>query len=249
MLLGIPVNPALICFVFFATICSYNLHFLLGAVFAGRSFSLRLLFNRYSSVFFLLLGAVGAMLVYSSINISFASVAISVLLTLLYSVPLLPFHQLAFTRRAGFLKTSLLAFTWTYVTAFLPMLQFGLQFTSLGLVLLVKRFCFMLMLCILFDNRDAAIDKIRGLSSLATDLSPQLMKWLIYGLFIALFVLNFVLGTLGITLAQRIALQLASFATLVVYFYSTKKQGYLFYYFVVDGLMFLSALLVTIASI
>jgi len=235
--------------VFFAALCSYNFHYLLGNVFGGHRFSLRILYNFPTTIFFLLAGGLGISLLFSTSHIRLQNVAVGFILTFLYSLPLLPIRQLAVLRKAGFVKTVLLAFTWMFVTAYLPMSQFDVQFTVLGCLLLIKRFLFMLMLCILFDNRDAAVDKIRGLSSLATDLSPAVMKRLIYILFGLLFLLNFLLGQYGITLKQRIALQLASISTLIVYFYSTKKQDYFFYYFVVDGMMFLSALLVTLASI
>ncbi len=247
-LLHLPVNYYLLAFVFFATLCSYNFHFLLGNVFGGEKIILKL-YNHYSSIFFLLTGAAGMLILFSATHISIVNVAAAFLLTFLYSIPLLPVKQLAFTRKAGFVKTILLAFTWMFVTAYLPISQYHKYLSLLDLLLLTKRFLFMLMLCILFDNRDAAVDIIRGLHSLATDLSPALMKWLIYILFVLLFVINYLLGHYGITIRQRIALQLTSIATLVTYFFSTKKQGYLFYYFIVDGLMFLSALLVTIASI
>ena len=42
----------------------------------------------------------------------------------------------------------------------------------------------MLMLCIIFDNRDKAMDKIRGLHSLATVLKPGQMLLLIVGIFL-----------------------------------------------------------------
>jgi len=243
----LPVNYHLMAFVFFATLCSYNFHYLLGNL-AGQRFSLHLLNNPYTRLFFLLSGALGVLLLFSGAHIRLPDVAIAFLLTFLYSVPLLPFKQLDFTKKIGFAKTVLLAFTWMFVTAYLPLSQYHGQFTTLGLLLMTKRFLFMLMLCILFDNRDAAVDKIRGLHSLATDLSPNVMKTLIYTLFVLLFVLNFLLGHYGITLSQRIALQVTSIATLFVYFFSTKKQGYFFYYFLVDGLMLFSALLMIIAS-
>ena len=41
----------------------------------------------------------------------------------------------------------------------------------------------------------------------------------------------------------------STIALLVVYFFSTRKQGYLFYYFVVDGLMLFSALATFVAGI
>ena len=118
-----------------------------------------------------------------------------------------------------------------------------------GILILAKRFLFMLMLCILFDNRDITVDKVHGLHSLATDLSPKTMQWLIYIVFALLFALNFFLGSYGVTGRQVAALQLSAAATLMVYFLSKKKQGYFFYYFIVDGMMLLMVLLTTIASI
>ncbi len=250
LMVHLPVSYHLMAFVFFATLCSYNFHYILGNVFAGQQFSLKLLNNPYTRVFFLLTGGLGVLLLFSGSHIPLQHVAIAFLLTFLYSVPLLPLKQTAFTRKIGFAKTVLLAFTWMFVTAYLPLAQYHVHFTTLGWLIMTKRFLFMLMLCIIFDNRDAAVDKIRGLHSLATDLSPKVMKWLIWSLLFLLFVLNFLLGHHGITLRQRIALQLTGIATVIVYYYSVKKrQGYFFYYFLVDGLMLLSAMLMTIASV
>ncbi len=199
--------------------------------------------------FFLLLGGVGACYFYFASHLSIVDAAVACLLTLSYSLPLLPFKQLAIVRKAGFLKTILLAFTWTFVTAWLPLADQNLHFTVIGILIMAKRFLFMLMLCILFDNRDIAVDKVHGLHSLATDLSPKTMQYLIYAVFVALFALNFFLGRHGLTAKQVAALQLSAIINLLVYFFSTKKQGYLFYYFIVDGMMVLMVLLTTMASI
>ena len=111
-----------------------------------------------------------------------------------------------------------------------------------------RRFLFMLMLCIIFDNRDKELDKIRGLRSLATDLKPITLRILIYLIFILLFTSNFFFRNYGITLSQSIALQVSTIALLIVYFFSNKKQGYLFYYFFVDGMMLFSALATYVAG-
>ncbi|MBK7556801.1 MAG: hypothetical protein IPI54_00070 [Chitinophagaceae bacterium] len=74
----------------------------------------------------------------------------------------------------------MLAFTWCYVTAFLPIQKTYWQLDSPEIFIITRRFLFMLMLCIIFDNRDKTVDKIRGLRSLATDLSPGVLKALVY---------------------------------------------------------------------
>lgn len=243
------INYHLLAFVFCASLCSYNFHYILAGGLGSKKLSLALLYSRYTAVFLLLTGVTGAIVSFGSTHISALNVVIAVLLTVIYSVPLLPFKQLAFTRKAGFIKTLLLAFTWMFVTAYLPLAEYHLQFSVQGILIMAKRFLFMLMLCILFDNRDVTIDKIHGLHSLATDMPPKMMQVLICSVFALLFVLNFFLGRYGVDARQVAALQLSAFITLIVYFFSRKKQGYFFYYFIVDGMMVLMALLTTIASI
>ena len=245
----LPVNWYLISLVFFATLCSYNFHYVLAGGVSKQKISLAILTRRHTALFFIFISAAAVLFLFEKAEVKPVDLSIACLLTLLYSMPLLPVKQLAFTRKAGFLKTLLLAFTWMFVTAYLPVAQHHLQFSAIGILGMAKRFLFMLMLCILFDNRDVAIDKVYGLHSLATDLSPRTMQWLIYTVFVLLFVLNFFLGKAGVTSRQVAALQLSALATLVIYFFSKRKQGYFFYYFIVDGMMVLMTVLTTIASI
>ncbi len=245
----IPFNYYLILLVFCATLCSYNFHYILAGCFAQKKISWQLLLRRPTATILILCGITVVLFVFSRSGTSLIDISVACLLTLLYSIPLLPFKQLNFARKAGFLKTVLLAFTWMFVTAYLPLAANQLQFSTTGMLIMAKRFLFMLMLCILFDNRDINVDKVHGLHSLATDLSPKTMQWLIYAVFTLLFVLNFFLGKNGITAGQLMALQLSALTTLLVYYYSRRKQGYFFYYFIVDGMMVLMTLLTTVASI
>ncbi len=236
-------------FVFFATICSYNFHFLMGGVFVAQKISLSQLYRQYQRVLFMAVGGIGAWLFFSAVHVKTVNAVIAFLLTFLYSVPLIPLKQLDFTRRAGFVKTLLLSFTWMFVTAYMPLSRFNIQFTEAAWLMMASRFLFMLILCILFDNRDRLIDSKYGFHSLATDLPPKLMKLLIYVLFALLFITNFIFNQHGITLLQTAALQLTGLITMLFYIFSNKKQGYYFYYFGVDGLMILSAFLTTVVSI
>ena len=249
-LLQLPFNLPLALLVFCATLCSYNFHYLIAGSFISQRQFTEQLRKKKAAVFTMIAGAIGLLLLVKPSQVSITDLGIAVLLTLVYSIPLLPFKQVAFTRKAGFLKTLLLAFTWMFVTAYLPLSQHHLQFTTGGLLIITKRFLFVLMLCILFDNRDVAVDEVYGLHSLATDLKPKTMQWLITTVFALLFILNFFLGRYGgVQKGAVTALQVSAMITLVVYFFSRKKQGYFFYYFIVDGMMVLMTLLTTIASI
>lgn len=247
---GITVDPFIYSFIFFATLCSYNFYWILSKInFAGQASMATVLLKESAGFLLLLISGVGLTVCFfqSTLNLTYVLVAIA--LTVIYSVPLLPVKIIQFTRRLGVLKTVMLAATWAYVTAFLPMQKAFHLLDNADLFIISRRFLFMLMLCIIFDNRDKAVDKIRGLRSLATDLRPAAMNWLIYLIFFLLFTSNFFYRNYGISLGQSIALQVSTLALLVVYFFSTKRQGYLFYYFLVDGLMLFSALATFIGSI
>lgn len=237
-------------FIFFATLCSYNFYWLLSKFSFSGKIGLSNFFKKdLTAISLLIFSAAGLLFCLYRSSMIIEHVITAILLTVIYSIPLLPFKFLRFTRRAGVLKTTLLAFTWMYVTAFLPLQKPYEMLNSADIFILTRRFLFMLMLCIIFDSRDIAVDKIRGLRSLATDLGAATLQVLIYSIFIIMFASNLFSTYYGITIYQSIALQTSTIALLVVYFYSTKKQGYLFYYFLVDGLMLFSALTTWIASI
>lgn len=237
-------------FIFFATMCSYNFYWLLSKYSLAGNFSITFFLKKeFMEIILLVFSAAGLLFCFLSSALQVANVWPAVLFTVLYALPLLPFRFLRFTRKAGVLKTTLLAFTWTYVTAFIPMQKALLLLNNAELFIITRHFLFMLMLCIIFDCRDIALDKIRGLHSLATDLKPKILRYLIIIIFIILFATNFLFHYFGVPIAQTIALQVSTIVLLIAYYYSTKKQGYLFYYFFIDGLMLFSALATYIASI
>ena len=249
-LLHVDLPLYLYGFIFFSTLCSYNFYWIISRfAFAGDIPVASFLQKEMTGLSLFILSWIGMFTCFPGSGIRLHYVIIAVLLTTVYAIPLLPIKALHFTRKAGVLKTTLLAFTWTYVTAFLPLRAPWAELSSAGIFIITRRFLFMLMLCIIFDNRDKAVDKIRGLHSLATVLKPGQMLLLIAVIFIILFGTNFLSVNYGISLRQSVALQSSTIALLVVYFLSTRKQGYLFYYFLVDGLMLFSALSTFVAGI
>lgn len=250
LLLQTQVDVFVYGFIFFATLCSYNFYWVLSKLSFASKGNIIALFKKQSVAYLLLLiSSAGLLYCFLNSSISLYVVITAVLLTVLYAIPILPISFLKFTRKAGVLKTILLAFTWSYVTVMIPLQKDYQLLNSADIFILTRRFLFMLMLCIIFDNRDKEMDKIRGLRSLATDLKPFILRMLIYCIFILLFTSNFFFRNYGITLAQSVALQVSTLALLAVYFYSLKKRSYLFYYFFVDGMMLFSAIATYIAGI
>ena len=250
LLLHLSASIYLYGFIFFATLCSYNFYWLLSKYSFRHDIPLAGFFKKeMDEVILLGLSAAGLIICFLNVHLSWYVIIAAAALTGLYAIPLLPFNFLKFTRKAGVLKTTLLAFTWSFVTVFIPLQKASFMPTEIEFFILTRRFLFMLMLCIIFDNRDIAVDKIRGLRSLATDLSAKTMRYLIYAIFFILFLTNFLAHSYGITIPQSIALQITTIALLITYYFSTQKQGYFFYYFLVDGLMLFSAIATYIASL
>ncbi len=237
-------------FIFFATLSSYNFYWLLSKYSFSQAPNFILFLRKESStVIVMVLAFLGLLFCLQESTFYMPYIVTAAILTIIYTVPLLPFSVLHFSRRAGFLKTILLSLAWTYVTAFLPMQKIYVLLNAADLFILSRRFLFMMVLCIIFDNRDIAIDKIRGLHSLATDLKPNILRLLMFAIFGILFISNFYTVLFGFSYNQSIALQVTTISLLVIYLLSARKRGYLFYYFIVDGMMIFSALATYIASI
>ncbi|HMO63113.1 MAG TPA: hypothetical protein PKC39_13060 [Ferruginibacter sp.] len=250
LLAGLPLQPALPVFVFFATCCSYNFHFAIAKIYTLPPAQLTAATLPASNILCIIIAFLGMVLCYPYAGTGITHIAVAALCTLLYSLPLLPLQKIVFIRRAGFIKTLLLAFTWTYVTAYLPMVAAAVEINIPAVLLLLQRFVFMLLLCIIFDQRDVHTDAVKGFHSLATDLTARATQRLLYILFAVLALIHIALFYFALGTSQSAALMLALAATLIVYRMSVQRQrGFVFYYFLVDGLMLLSAVLTIMASI
>lgn len=232
-------------FIFFATLVSYNTYWLLSKQ-KTINFILKNELTKNAVIALSLIGSIFC-LIQSTLKIEVIWPAIC--LNGLYMLPLLPIKQLGFTKKIGFLKTILLAFTWAYVTVVLPLNKNFIFLDNAKLLFFLQRFLFMFLLCIVFDSRDVMVDKIKGLHSLATDTKPIVLK-LIFGIvFLVLIATVYVMFTIGLSYAHSVTLLIAAGAAVFLYWLSFYKKSYFFYYFFVDGLMLFSALLTYLASI
>ena len=243
LLAGTSFKPYLLGFIFFATLCGYNAYWLISR-YSFSSITLRSLFDgARSSIIVFISALVGTLFCYFQLNLVFTNLAIAVVLFVLYLLPILPFKNLVWIKCLGFLKTILLALAWTIITTIIPLQVTLWSMKPLVSLLFIHRLLFMLLLCIIFDSRDVAIDKIRGLHSMATVFNPLLIHILIIFIFTAYLSVNYFMLEKGIGIAYFISLSLIGLITLIMYILSLQKRGYLFYYFGVDGLMFFSAIL------
>lgn len=249
-LLHKPVNCYRLGFIFFATLAGYNAYWMVSRWSFNNAMRLPAFIQKNSSSF-LVMGAAltGMLFCMTRVHLVMYNAIITFILLGFYAIPLLPFQQLHFTRKLGVLKTTILALAWTIVTTLIPLQISVLAMDHATQLIFANRFLFMLLLCIIFDKRDAAVDKIRGLQSLATDIRPTLLHLFIGAIFISYSCIIYSMHQYGIEWPSVVALMLVGCVTLAVYIGSLQRRGYLFYYFLVDGLMFLSALLTGLATI
>jgi 4-hydroxybenzoate polyprenyltransferase len=246
ILLHLPVIFTVLGFVFFSTLCSYNFYWLLSKFYFKQS-PFNFLQNNISNITMLLFGGAGSLYFFICSSINLGYLYISILLTLLYSMPLWPFSFTKKMQHLGFAKTILLAFAWAFVTVMLPLSNATMLWNE-TIALFVIRFLFMLMLCIIFDKRDVVVDKIHGLQTLVTKMDVKKIGFLYYVLLLGyiVFSIYFLRNNPFIHV-----LQVLMMSTILGFAYrkSLQPRGYLFYYFFIDGIMLVSLLATLITQI
>lgn len=237
-------------FVFFATLCSYNFHLLTGAFTAKAGEDRSIEWQRHSTtLLFIIIAAAGMGWMLLHLKEIWLFIALAFIATAAYTIALLPIPTLQKIRQLGFIKTILLAGTWTFVTTCLPMAFAAKGVGENEIVFTLHRFVFVLQICYIFDLRDKKIDKVRGLHSLVTDIPPGIVNFVFYG-FVAVFLLltgflHTCLDSTGYTFCF-LFVQVFAF---ILYQLSQQQRSYLFYYFLVDGLLLLSPLLTYLAAV
>jgi 4-hydroxybenzoate polyprenyltransferase len=237
-LLHLPINFAVIGFVFFATLTSYNFYWILSKLYFSN-YVFKNINNSKGHLAFIFIGIIGLLFSFYLSLINLNILSISVGLTALYSLPLLPFAICKKLQQFGFFKTFVLALTWTFVTFLLP-LNKVINFEVIHIIFFVCRFLFMYMLCLMFDLRDVKADKAKGFESIATTVNRNnIGKIFLFILFtyVLFFILFFIVSKEPTHILATVFLALVLLKT---FFYSVQKKSYLFYYFYVDGLMIVS---------
>jgi 4-hydroxybenzoate polyprenyltransferase len=242
VLLNLRHDSIMYGFVFFATLSSYNFYWLLSKYSFGKPVELHVFVKKNSSYILLTMLSGTAMLYCLSFLAGIhVYAAFAAVLTIIYSMPLWPLGRALRLRKPGMFKTILLAFTWSYVTVFIPALPLINVATEKVIMLMITRFCFVGMLCILFDKRDMAADKLLGLRSLATDVGTHRLKMIMLVCMAGYLVAAGILLMLSSNNLHFFAFILSGVMVLCAWHLSSQKRGYLFYYFGVDGLMLFSA--------
>ena len=249
LLLQLEVDFAVCKLIFFSTLGSYNLYW----IFCRYAFNKNAAISVADSIvnlllFILAVFGVSYYLVYRFILIPYVGVAF--ILTACYMVSVLPTPSVLKINKWGYLKTILLAFTWSFATVVIPAYSALSSLSSAIFFLVFTRFLFVLILCIIFDLRDVSIDKIQGINSIATYFSKSSVHVMVFAVCMIDIVILLLFSKYYIDSRQSIVLMLAALLSICCYFLSLiKERSYYFYYFLVDGLMLFTAFASYLATI
>lgn len=241
----IPV--ALYVFIFFSTVCSYNFHWYLTQRSATGSERLQWAL-RYKSLHLVLyfIGLLGSFVCFILLRQHWFWIAIGAFVTFLYSAPKIPQRIFAGLRRIAIGKTIFLSFVWMYVTTLLPLVISGAHWQTGFTWLACSRFFLIYGICIVFDYRDREDDKADGIRSMITWLNEKGID-LLFALSMLLFV--FFTGALyscGFKATIIFFLLVPGIIVAGLYNYAKRNFSDYLYYFVLDGLMMLSGLLLVL---
>lgn len=153
--LNIPINKALLGFVFCSTIVCYN--FVKYGVEAKKYFIVDKPYHKTIQIFSFITFSVAIYFLMLLPMKMWVSIGILSILTSLYAIPFLP--QSKNLRSLGGLKIFLVAFIWVGFTVCLPVLHTKTAFNwDIGL-LMFQRFLLVIVLILPFDIRDMDIDQ------------------------------------------------------------------------------------------
>jgi 4-hydroxybenzoate polyprenyltransferase len=247
---NVLLPAAFYIFIFFSTVCSYNFHWYLTRRSATGSERLQWAI-KYKSLHLILyvIGLVGTIAAFVPLSRHWRWIAFGGFVTFLYSAPKIPQKIFIGLRRVAIGKTVFLAFVWMYVTTLLPLLITGIAWQRAFTWLALSRFFLIYAICILFDYRDREDDKADGIRSMITWLNERGINYL-FAFSIGLFIV-FTLALYGNGLEPLIIflLLLPGIIVAAMYNYAKKNFSDYLYYFVLDGLMMLSGLLLIIVRI
>jgi len=250
LLLHASPDIYLLGFIFSATICSYSFHWYLTSQSAIKSPRIQWLKNhRLFHLIFFFIGIAGSIFFFFFLLPHWYWLLLSAVITFLYSAPKVPHPWFAALRKVAIGKTIFLALVWTYVTTLLPVLIAGSIVTTPVILFVVGRFFFIYSICIMFDFRDKEDDKITGIRSMVTWFSEKGVDRLFFGCVAISTITTIMLWRYQFSLASIIALLIPCIITALVYDHAKRNFSDYLYYFVIDGLMMFSSLLILVFRI
>lgn len=242
ILFQIPLNWSLLAFVFSGSVCSYNFHWFLTPPHTNNPSEKTLWNINYRHVHFVLFiaGLIGAGISALLLLENWFWLGITALLTFLYTAPKIEHPAFIWLRKVAMGKTIFLAFAWMHITVLLPMLIAHKSLHAAEICFAVNRFFFIYAICIIFDRRDVEEDRRHGVKSMIVILNDKGIDRLFWGSVITT-ALTLVILSFWVSFVTVIILSIVLILVGILYQPSKKNHSDYLYYFILDGLMMLSA--------
>lgn len=250
LLLHTPADKNLLGFSFSATICSYSFHWYLTSRSLLESPRIEWLKkHRVFHLIFFFIGLAGSCIFFYVLLPHWYWLAASAIITFLYSAPKIPHPWFRALRKIAIGKTIFLSLVWTYVTAMLPVIIANAGFNTPAVLFAISRFFFIYAICIMFDFRDRADDKATGIRSMVTAFSEKGVDMLFFLSLVIFAICTVFLYKYGFSALNIILLLVPGVITAAIYNYAKTNFSDYLYYFILDGLMMFSALLMLVFRI
>ena len=252
-LIGQAIDLRVVALVFFATLALYNLSMVLSNPGKKPSSLLKrvqwMSKHQHLCSSFTLIGGLSTLCLSFFLSATAQAVLASLaLISIAYSLPLVPFRgERVSLRNIPGLKLILIALVWALSTTLLPIIN---STTTLSVatmwMLLTQRILFFMAIAIPFDVRDIYQDSIYSLKTIAVALGKQKSQYVAH---------------LSLALSSATWWYLSDYSTkyvlpiIVVWgvaawcIQTADKQKELFYFIVLDGLLFLAPALLAIRAI
>ncbi len=241
----IPYNKAVLYFIFFSSVTGYNFVKYFGvAKFHHRNLANWLKLIQVFSLFCFLLMCYYAFRL--NISVLWYIVGFGVI-TFLYAIPFLPKrlfldkqHNL---RSIGGLKIYLIAFVWSGVTVFLPIINNESSISADVVLTGIQRYLYIIVLMLPFEIRDLRYDSLR-LSTIPQKIGMKLTKIIGGLLLISIFFLEFFKDE--ITFYSTVILFVVALITGILLVFSKIEQRSYYSSFWVEGLPILWLILLLV---
>jgi 1,4-dihydroxy-2-naphthoate octaprenyltransferase len=250
LLFNLDFSWTLAGFVFSGSVCSYNFHWYLTPP-AAETPSKKIAWNisnRNLHLVLFIVGLVGSAVFSIMLVRYWLLLGITALATFLYSAPMIAHPLFSQLKKVAIGKTIYLAFAWMHVTVLLPILMEATEFEWKHFVFIVNRFFFIYAICILFDFRDVDQDRKAGIKSLITYLNKKQVNVLFWGSLVIVALTSFAMLN-HFSMPVVLILLLPAIILSLLYYHARRDFSDYLYYFVLDGLMMLSAPLLLLLNL
>jgi 4-hydroxybenzoate polyprenyltransferase len=243
-------SSTLLLFIFSSTFCSYNFHWWLTPTSVHSSERISWAQKHKGLHLFLYIsGLIACIIFFFLLRQHWLAIAFGGLLTFLYSAPKLPQTFFKSLKKVAIGKTIFLSFVWMYVTTLLPLFASGTALNVKSILFAVSRFFLIYSICILFDYRDRDDDKKEGIRSMITYFNEQGIDRLFAISLIIFAATTIALHLFNFTITDIIMLLIPGIIVAILYPKAKASYSDYLFYFILDGLMMLSALLMLVRKI